>query len=151
MCIRDRTNGEEAALGTDPMQSDSDGDGLSDLAEGTGDSDGDGIIDPLDEDDDGDGVPTSEETSGDTDGDGIPNHLDTDSDGDGTPDSEEFGQDLDCDGVDDWADNRNDGTCDEAAGNDVFVEHTGCACAGPTPVSWLAWLVAPLAFIRRRR
>ncbi|MEZ4237167.1 MAG: putative metal-binding motif-containing protein [Myxococcota bacterium] len=56
---------------------------LLDGAEGTVDSDGDGLADAVDPDDDGDGVPTLEEGDVDTDGDGIPDHLDLDSDGDG--------------------------------------------------------------------
>lgn len=68
---------------------DSDGDGISDYEEGTGDQDGDGIPNYLDPDSDGDGLWDVDEGTGDIDGDGIPNYLDTDSDGDGYSDEEE--------------------------------------------------------------
>lgn len=63
----------ETALGTDPLQDDTDADGLSDGAElGTNpgeplNTDGDQLINALDPDDDGDGVPTVEETMNGTD------------------------------------------------------------------------------------
>jgi len=97
---------------------DSDGDGIGDLEEGTGDSDGDGIPDYLDEDSDNDGIPDSEEGNGDSDGDGIADYLDTslDEDGDGVPDSLESngGVDTDGDGIADAFDNDsdNDGVSD---------------------------------------
>jgi hypothetical protein len=91
---------EEAVLGTDPLDSDSDGDGIDDGTEYlNGDSDGDMVIDPLDTDDDGDGIPSATETDVDTDGDGTPNHLDADSDNDGTPDAVEGTGDDDQDGI----------------------------------------------------
>lgn len=82
---------------------DTDGDGLSDVAENKllgQDTDGDGIPDYLDEDDDNDSVLTIDEfvspyteedgdirftslNALDTDGDGIPDYLDPDDDGDG--------------------------------------------------------------------
>lgn len=79
---------------------DSDGDGIGDLEEGTGDSDGDGIPDYLDTDSDNDGIPDSEEGTDDSDGDGIADYLDTslDEDGDGIPDSLESNNQLDTDG-----------------------------------------------------
>jgi hypothetical protein len=86
---------------------DSDGDGISDAAEGgvcgTGmDSDRDGTPDHLDDDSDGDGVSDAVEAGdadlatppADIDNDGIPDFLDSDSDGDGV-----------CDGL------RTDGRC----------------------------------------
>lgn len=98
--------------GTAPA--DTDGDGVPDEAECTGqtcpDTDGDGTPDTEDEDDDGDGIPTSIEQQGevrlggDVDGDGIPAHLDTDSDGDGTLDQDESADDSDGDGVPDFLD-----------------------------------------------
>ena len=95
---------------------DSDGDGIFDLEEGTGDSDGDGIPDYLDEDSDNDGIPDSEEGTDDSDGDGIPDYLDTklDEDGDGIPDSLEGNQDTDGDGINDAfdTDSDNDGISD---------------------------------------
>jgi len=74
-----------------------DDDGLDSDSEGTGDLDGDGLLNFYDQDDDGDNVPTADELDTenldgdnnpltnplDTDGDGIPNHLDDDDDGDG--------------------------------------------------------------------
>lgn len=96
------TNGEEARLGTDPLNPDSDGDGLSD---------GDEVkvyhTNPLNPDTDGDGLPDGEEvfkyhtdpTKFDTDGDGLSDYeelfryhtdpLKQDSDGDGLSDGEE--------------------------------------------------------------
>lgn len=108
----------EEALGTDPTNPDSDGDGIFDgveLGDPLGvspDFDNDGLIDPLDNDDDNDGILTATELADalmpeladvggvttdpywtpmqrDSDGDGKPNHLDTDSDNDGIPDADE--------------------------------------------------------------
>ncbi len=53
------------------------------------DTDGDGIIDALDDDSDGDGVKDRDEGTGDIDNDGIPDYLDSDSDNDGVKDSED--------------------------------------------------------------
>lgn len=66
---------------------DSDGDGFSDSAEGTADTDGDGIPNYLDTDSDNDGLLDSIEGFADTDADSIPNLRDTDSDGDAMPDA----------------------------------------------------------------
>lgn len=66
--------------------SDSDGDGLTDAQEGTGDPDGDGVPNYLDADSDGDGYSDSQEGLTDSDSDGIFNAYDTDADGDGIPD-----------------------------------------------------------------
>jgi outer membrane protein OmpA-like peptidoglycan-associated protein len=96
------SNGEEARLGTDPLNPDSDGDGLSD---------GDEVkvyhTNPLNPDTDGDGLPDGEEVfkyhtdpgKYDTDGDGLSDYeelfryhtdpLKQDSDGDGLSDGEE--------------------------------------------------------------
>lgn len=73
---------------------DTDGDGIKDADEKTGDSDGDGIDDIYDIDDDGDTVLTKIEIAvnaenefdglPDSDNDGIPNYLDPDDDGDST-------------------------------------------------------------------
>jgi hypothetical protein len=62
-----------------PVDTDSDGDGLFDTAEGlTADTDNDGIPNYLDSDDDGDGIPTKDENA-DPNGDGIPDDaLDSD-------------------------------------------------------------------------
>ncbi len=94
----------------DRRDPDSDGDGASDLLEGTADSDldgvpdfrddddadNDGVPDSLDLDDDNDGIPDSVEQSAvgldtDTDGDGIVDRLDLDSDNDGIFDLDEAG------------------------------------------------------------
>ncbi|MDT0583637.1 Ig-like domain-containing protein [Brumicola blandensis] len=87
---------------------DSDGDGISDEIEGTGDSDGDGTPDYLDTDSDGDGIPDAEEGADDTDGDGVPDYLDQDSDGDGIPDADEGTADTDGDGTPDRIDSGTD-------------------------------------------
>ena len=62
---------------TDPLDPDSDADGVSDGSEcagGCGDTDGDGLVDALDADDDGDGIGTVDEDLGD----GDPTNDDTD-------------------------------------------------------------------------
>lgn len=65
---------------------DSDGDGIFDTVEGTGDPDHDGIPNYLDLDSDGDRIPDHVEGLADPDGDGTPNFLDLDSNGDGVSD-----------------------------------------------------------------
>ena len=98
----------------DFQDTDTDNDGMTDLAEGTGDrdhdgipnwrdasdpivdTDGDGINDGDDLDTDNDGIPDTVEianskNSGDTDGDGKPDYMDLDADGDGIPDLYESG------------------------------------------------------------
>jgi MYXO-CTERM domain-containing protein len=85
----------ETTIGTDPMNPDTDGDGIRDGDEvgrnpmNPRDTDGDGMIDARDPDDDNDTVPTrSERPNGndnDTDLDGRPDHLDADDDGDTIP------------------------------------------------------------------
>jgi len=106
---------------------DSDGDGIPDVVDGTEDdfsdaplvdTDGDGIADEYDIDDDNDGIPDLVEEKGtpgrDTDHDGIPDSLDLDSDNDGILDiTEAGGEDLNDDGrVDDDTDSDNDGLAD---------------------------------------
>ena len=66
---------------------DGDGDGISDMAEGTDDADGDGAPNYLDADSDGDGIPDRDEGEADPDHDGLTNALDTDSDNDGVSDT----------------------------------------------------------------
>ncbi len=73
------------------VEDDSDGDGISDDAEGRGDTDGDGTPDYLDADSDNDGISDEEEGVADTDGDGTPDYLDTESDGDNVGDAMENG------------------------------------------------------------
>lgn len=78
---------------------DLDEDGLSNVEEGDGVTDGDGILDKLDTDSDNDGLLDIDEGNADIDGDNIPNYKDTDSDNDGLSDFEETknGVDADCD------------------------------------------------------
>ncbi len=124
------TGSRECAIGSDPLDEDTDGDGIADGDEagqsGTlPDTDGDGTPDLLDPDDDGDGVPTGAERPGDqdvdTDGDGRPDYLDHDSfpllegadtDTDGLADLDECPalpcRDTDGDGVADWLDDDDD-------------------------------------------
>ncbi len=76
---------EQCVTGTDPNSADTDGDTLDDFLETDGgvagvDSDLDGIDDAMDPDDDGDGVETRLEDPG-----GSGDLLDDDTDGDGTP------------------------------------------------------------------
>ncbi len=63
-----------------------------------------GFASPLGTDSDGDSITDRAEGSFDFDLDGIPNYLDTDSDNDGIPDIIEYGLDLDKDGVNDYLD-----------------------------------------------
>lgn len=88
---------------------DTDGDGISDEDEGTGDTDGDTIPDYLDDDSDGDGIPDADEGAGDTDDDGTPNYQDSDSDGDGVPDQDEGTGDTDGDTIPNYLDDDSDG------------------------------------------
>lgn len=95
---------------------DSDGDTISNMHEGTIDTDRDGTPDAMDTDSDGDGLPDAMEAGDadvntppvDTDLDGIPDYRDLDSDGDGLYDRDEMmagsdprNRDSDMDGVDD--------------------------------------------------
>ena len=99
---------------TDPLDSDSDGGGLSD---GDEDWNGDGKIDvwetdPNNADDDvdldADGIPDSVDGEGDADENGVPNYQDDDSDGDGVPDAVEWLDDSDEDGIPDFLDDDDD-------------------------------------------
>ncbi len=92
---------------------DSDDDGFSDLTEGDGDLDADGLPNYLDTDSDADGVLDADEGD-DSDGDGIPDRIESnilDTDGDGTPDyldTDSEGDGL-LDAVEGLADNDGDG------------------------------------------
>lgn len=113
------TNAQEAAAGTDPRDTDTDGDGVNDgievgtnpsspldtdddglidALESSADTDGDGQADSADADSDNDGIPDGVEAGSvpgalrDSDGDGVPDHLDRDSDDDGLPDAIEAGR-----------------------------------------------------------
>jgi gliding motility-associated-like protein len=103
----------------DYQDTDSDGDCLSDLSEGTNDADADGKGNYRDIDRDGDGIKDSDEcencaTGGgciDTDKDGIPDVDDLDSDGDGLSDKVECPTGINCpdsngNGIPDWRDPR---------------------------------------------
>ncbi|MDG1478496.1 MAG: MYXO-CTERM sorting domain-containing protein [Myxococcota bacterium] len=102
------TNEEEDALGTDPLDADTDGDGLSD-----GDEVNDYTTDPLDSDTDADGL---------SDGDEVNDHgtdpLDSDTDADGLSDGDEVNDyttdpldsDTDADGLSDGDEVNDHGT-----------------------------------------
>ena len=94
---------------------DSDSDGISDLDEGTGDSDTDGTPDYLDTDSDGDGIDDVVEGLFDSDTDGTPDYLDLDSDNDGIDDVVEGDVDSDSDGIANYRDldSDNDGLTDQ--------------------------------------
>ncbi len=149
-------NTTEDALGSDPENPDTDGDGIADGPEANGgppdeDTDSDGIPNVLDTDDDGDGLPTAVEGASDIDGDGIPNFLDTDADGDGVLDGDEPDQDADCDGAPAWADaDEADNLCDTNIAPPVVDEGCGCAST-PSGLGGLVWwfLAAILPAIRR--
>jgi hypothetical protein len=83
---------------------DSDGDGISDTLEGSGDMDNDGVPNMFDADSDNDGITDSVEGVADLDADGIPNLFDDDSDGDGFSDILEGNTDTDLDGTPDFLD-----------------------------------------------
>jgi len=104
----------------DYLDSDSDGDGLSDLIEGGNpggvprDSDHDGTPDFRDLDSDANGIPDMQEGGDDADGDHIVNADDTDDDNDGISDADEIGpdptmpRDVDRDGTPDFRDTDSD-------------------------------------------
>ncbi len=94
--------------GINTNDTDSDGDGIPDIVEGTADTDGDGTPDNLDTDSDGDGIDDSVEGPVDSDEDGIGNFRDTDSDGDGIPDADEGIIDSDSDNVPNYIDTDSD-------------------------------------------
>jgi MYXO-CTERM domain-containing protein len=92
------TGNFDGSGGPNYLDTDADGDGVSDTFEwnntadgSTGrDSDGDGARDFLDLDSDNDSVPDATENGDDADGDGDGNRVDDDDDGDGVPTSVEF-------------------------------------------------------------
>jgi hypothetical protein len=152
------TNEEEGAIGTDPIDPDTDDDGLRDGDEAGDnlalpkDSDLDGIIDALDPDDDNDGIPTAEEGTFDIDGDGLPNHLDVDSDGDGRPDVVEGLGDVDCDELANaWDADDFDGPCADVVPTlPEFLLPAECSCSSAGGPSALP-LFAVFAVMRRYR
>ncbi|MGB0588444.1 MAG: hypothetical protein ACPGU1_02080 [Myxococcota bacterium] len=132
----------ETALGTDPDNADTDGDGRCDgpiAVEGVcvagEDANGDGVISgdetyPLLWDSDFDTVGDYAETNGaligpDTDNDGVIDALDDDSDGDGLQDSRDGVVDVDFDGVGNWRDPDDDGD-----GIPTALEHDGAGSFG---------------------
>jgi hypothetical protein len=125
---RDSGAEEDGAI----VESDADGDGISDAHEGAGegvDSDFDGIPDYQDDDSDNDGLPDSIEAGDadlrtpprDSDGDFVPDFRDTDADGNGIPDGSELDGDIDGDGIPNFSDTDDDGDfirdVDEIRGN----------------------------------
>ncbi|MEC9397939.1 MAG: hypothetical protein VX475_09985, partial [Myxococcota bacterium] len=137
------TNAEEALVGTDPSNRDSDGDGVFDGVEVGGDvnnpvnTDNDALIDALDSDDDGDGILTVLEdlnadldpTNDDSDNDGTPDYLDADDDEDGKPTIDEdinnngdyTDDDSDGDGTPDYLDADDlDGPLADADGDGIL-------------------------------
>ncbi len=113
----------EDRIGTDRLNPDTDGDGISDGDEvlpdlnNPPDTDGDGTIDALDTDSDNDGIPDSVEAGDsslstppvDTDNDGIPDFRDPDSDNDTILDKNEGTADPDGDNIPAFRDTDSDG------------------------------------------
>ncbi len=129
---------------------DTDGDGIIDRFEGTGDRDEDGIPNHEDLDSDGDGIPDEEEAGDiadcnfpgrDTDFDGWPDHLDFDSDGDGVLDVDEPGHGLDPTQVDTDRDGCPDpaelieGACDDPR-NAFLIMGCGSPDGGSATFVW---------------
>lgn len=119
--------------GGGPGEVDTDGDGITDADEGTGDPDEDGIPNAEDEDSDGDGIPDADEAGDDdldtapvdSDEDGTPDFLDTDSDDNGIPDEDDGTADLDDDGTADYADLDDDG---DGIDDATEIEGAGADC-----------------------
>jgi type 1 glutamine amidotransferase len=107
------TDAEETALGTDPLDPDSDGDGLED-----GDEVNVYFTDPMADDSDGDGMSDGDEVQYGYD------PLDADQDGNGTPD-----------GLDDWDADGVDNATEVAAGPPAHgapaSDGAGFSCASP--------------------
>ena len=114
---------------TSSWAQDADFDGILDVDEFVGDTDGDGLNDIFDQDDDNDGILTRNETSfggGDFDGDAIPNHRDTDDDNDGILTRNEGDNTVDTDGdrsIDAFdVDDDNDGFETRAEGSSTTLD-----------------------------
>jgi uncharacterized repeat protein (TIGR01451 family) len=127
----------DGASGADYIDTDSDGDSLSDLIESGGvDTNSDGIVDSF-ADSDGDGLSNSVDTSTggtklprpNTDTTGKVNSLDLDSDDDGIPDATEGASDFDRDGIPNYLDldSDNDGIVDLVEAGGVDTNGTGRA------------------------
>ncbi|WP_371801681.1 hypothetical protein [Candidatus Lokiarchaeum ossiferum] len=107
---------------------DSDGDGISDSIEGTGNPDGDEYPNYLDTDSDDDLILDEIEGNIHSDTDGVPNFLDDDSDNDGILDLYEGNDDsTDNDGKPNYIDDDsdNDGILDEIEGTDDSTDNDG--------------------------
>jgi hypothetical protein len=96
--------------------SDSDGDKIPDLYEGSEDTDGDTLPDSYDRDSDNDGLGDGDEAGPglcvveppDSDYDGMPDFQDSDSDNNGRPDGVDGKEDVDGDGVENYRDRDDD-------------------------------------------
>ncbi|MBI4822437.1 MAG: thrombospondin type 3 repeat-containing protein [Deltaproteobacteria bacterium] len=109
----------ERTIGSNPLDADSDDDGIRDDIETNHgeavDTDDDETIDALDTDSDDDTILDSVEGTSDIDGDGLRNWRDPDDDGDGIPTAEEaadgatHGNDVDGDSRPNWYDRNSDG------------------------------------------
>ncbi len=126
-----------------------------------------GVVTSWDGDSDGDGIPDDVEGTGDPDGDFAPNYLDTDSDGDGIDDSVEAGLDpanpKNTDGTDEPdyldLDSDNDTYNDDvevAAGTDPYDPSSYPGANIPTLSEWgtiifLILLVGSALWVIRRR
>ena len=131
-------DGTELESGSDPLAADTDIDGLSDgeevLTHGT---------DPLEPDTDGDGLDDWTEVDVDSD------PLDPDTDGDGVPDGPDGLDDDDSDGLINVLDPTDDKE-DLNAGDRVFGWHCGCGASSARGLE-VRWLLLVLVALRRRR
>ncbi|MEQ1506893.1 MAG: MYXO-CTERM sorting domain-containing protein, partial [Myxococcota bacterium] len=151
------TDGGEVADGTNPLLDDTDGDGIDDGPEGTVGSD------PLDPDTDDDGIEDGDEVAGGSD----PTAADSDDDGLDDGDEADAGSDpevadSDGDGVDDGAEvdqgsdplDPADTTGPDGAGTAQWaVRYTeGCSCAtGGSPAGVIPVALGGLLVLGRRR
>ena len=138
------TNDEEETLGTDPLNPDTDGDGLTDGTEVNGEN----ATDPLDSDSDDDGLSDGEEdknASGSVnDGETDPNDPDTDDGGVNDGDEVNLNGTDPLDGTDDIADIN-------AEGNGIFCSATPASSSSPVGLVGLGLVLAAAATRRRRK
>ena len=138
------TNDEEETLGTDPLNPDTDGDGLTDGTEVNGEN----ATDPLDSDSDDDGLSDGDEdknasgsvNEGETD----PNDPDTDDGGVNDGDEVNLNGTDPLDGTDDIADIN-------AEGNGIFCSATPASSSSPVGLVGLGLVLAAAATRRRRK